>query len=757
MTFEKIRPTILIRAFIVLILVLPLLFACDDQNEADLALDDSPSVGFVKIGKFDLSNLSTSQTNTIFVTAQDVDIEVKASDDIAVKEVILFIGGTEVGRISKSPYNFNVGFPSAGEVTLKAEAVDNDGNKGEVTQKVTVDNQKPSLNVNLLVNSTSVDVSQPPLPAVDTDDEVAIIATPNDESSGVNDTTVELTVEGQVVADPSNLGRQVYQLDNIVDFNNVSVIDVSLKAIDAAGNESDPVNFSFTVKDRTDGPDLELPTVSIDIANIEPGAIDSSSCSLPACYEGTISVPMRVEDETGTAEVTLIVESEALGKSPVAKMNSFPYVVVLNTLDYPNNDKLTLVAQVTSEAGEGDDSTPVTIEVFNEAPPPVLSINSPASGDQISGILPVSVTIGQLTSSEYTLDLNGDGLVDASIAGAEQEGIHLELIDFTGEIIDEQRLSDATTNSNITPTRGGSYETREGFDTNELANDTYTLRVTVKARLRNAPNGQIDVELIRTIQIDTDNSSRVPPSLLILSPTNPVGVVRTIRDPDNAYVSVQATDNTGLAFIELRVFTGKEDDDTTPSRFIYASSGEVFTTVALPINYNADPYILDGSHYTVRIVAQDVDGNRTFQDITINLERSVDAGYQLRQIGPITNTGVAEPCLQLVSPVPKDNSFTLVTALDFDLLTDTCKGAGQTNISPIPQVSKPVEAGDTFDHLLKLPTEAILRPLSNATGTTSSGYSIGFSDKGSYSFITQVITASGDIYTTNSEVVSVID
>ena len=746
----------LLGVFFVLMLALPLLFACDEQNEGASDLDKSPSVGFVSIGKFNLSDFSVNPKN-IVVPPENVEIIAKASDDVSVEKVTLFRDGTQVAIISTPPYNFEVDFTSAGEFTFTLEAEDNDGNTSEsVSQKVTVDNQKPSLNVDLIVNSSNIDVSQPPLPPVDKDDEVALLVTPNDDFSGVDGSSIELKING-VVRDEGNLGARTYLLHELVDFNTTSVISVSLKAIDAAGNESNPVSFSFTIRDRESGPDLELPTVSIDAVNIEPGAIDSSGCTLSACYAGTISIPVRVEDETGTAEVTLVIESEVLGKAPIGKVSTFPYVFTIDTLNYPNNDKLTLIAQVTSEAGEGNDSTPITIEVFNEAPPPVLSINSPASGDRVNGIVPVSVTIGQLTDSEYTLDLSGDGVVDASVSGAEQEGILLELIDFTGEIVDEQRLSDATVNNIITPTKGGSYETREGFDTNELANDIYTLRVTVKARLRNAPDGQVDVELIRTIQIDTDNTSRVPPSLLILSPTNPVGAVRTIRDSDNAYVSVQATDNTGLAFIELRVFTGIEDDDNTPSRFIYASSEEVFTTVALPINYNADPYLLDGSNYTVRIIAEDIDNNRTFQDITINLERSVDAGYQLRQIGPITNTGIIEPCLQLVSPVPKDVSFTLATALGFGLFLDTCKGEGEVTLSPIPEVTKPVEAGDTFDHLLKTPLGVVFRPLAGATGATHSAYSIGFSEKGTYFFITQVITASGDIYITNQEAVSVTD
>ena len=705
-----------------------------------------PTVGFARIGENDPS----------FVKQQDVDVIVKASDDIGIAKVTLFINGVEVASVTEAPYHFSVDFPNVAQATLEVEAEDVDGNKSDrVSHTLTIDSQAPKLNVELFVNSTIVDISQPPIPTIDNTDEVVIVATPNDESSGIDGSKVELKIGAIVIGNLTELGQQSYRLNDIIDFNTTSVVNVSLKAIDGAGNEGDPINFTLSINRDVEPPD-KLPTASISVIDIEPEPIDSDRCTLPACYEGTISIPVVVEDETGTAEVTLVVDSEALGKFPVGKISEPPYVFTLDTLDYPNNNKLTLIAQVESTAGRGDDSVPVIIEVLNEVSPPVLSINSPTTGDVVNGIVPVSVTIGQLASSEFTLDLNGDGVVDASVAGAEQEGILIQLIDFTGELVSEQRLSDATINGILEPTKAGSYETREGFNTSEIANDTYTLKASLKMRLQNSPNGQVDDELIRTIFIDTDNSSRVPPSLFILSPTNPVGDVKTIRDPDNTYVSVLSTDNTGLAFIELRVFTGAADD-STPSRFIYASGGETNTSVALPINYNADPFLLDNDNYTVRVVAEDVDGNRTFQDIALNLDRDrpeEELGYALRQTKPFVDvdfTGVA-PCLQIVNPVPKNVSFELFTALEFEEVDtpDDC-----VNTNPVPTITTPTNPGDTFDHLVKLPAESVFRPLSGLAGSTATGYSIAFSEQGNYTFVTQITTEDGSIYLTNKETVTV--
>ena len=769
MIIQKAKPNkFFLRILVLLVLVLPLLFACTEQKEeGENGLNESPFVSFESIGTFILSELNANQVGDIFIPSNDVNVNVNASDGGSIKQVTLFLNGTQVGSTSNTPYNFKVNFPNAGENTLEVEAVDNEDNKSEAraSQKVIVDNQNPTLNVELIVNSTIVNLSQFPLDPLEVTDSVTIRATPSDESSGTDNTAVELTVGSNVITDTTNLGQQEYPLDLLVNFNEVKVINVSVRAIDAAGHKSDPVSFSLTVKEDVvnPGPVFDLPTVSIDVNRIEPQPINNPNCTITNCYEATISIPVRVEDETGTAVVSLIVDSVANGRFPIGDVSTFPYTFTLDTSEYPNNDKLTLITKVVAtQNGQeiaGEDSLPVTIEVFNEAPPPVLSINSPASGDQVGGIVPVSVTIGQLTNSSYTLDINGDGAVDASVAGAELEGVFMEWVDFTGEVVDEQRLSNATINGTLFPTRAGNYETREGFDTNELANDTYTVRVTLPARLRTSPNGQIDITLIRTIQIDTDNSSRVPPSLLILSPTDFVGVARTIRDPDNAYVSVQATDNTGIDFIELRVFTG--EDDTTPSRLIHSSGGVASVRVALPINFNADPVLPNGTDYIVRIVAEDVDKNRTFQDITVNLERSVDLGYELRQVRPIINTSFDQltPCIQIQAPVPKDVTFSLITALgffqDFSEVTN-CTGP-EVNANPVPVVTQPVAAGDTFDHLLKLPGEDVFRPLSGATGSGDPGFGIGFSEKGSYGFITQVITASGDIYITNTVVISVTD
>ena len=321
-----------------------------------------PVVDFVSIGNF-----LVNDNKTIYVTQQNVAVVVKASDNGAIIQVNLFLNGTQVASIIDPVgpnYVFEVDFPNLGENTLGIEAIDNDGNKSaRISQKVTVDGQRPILNVDLLVNSNEVNISPPPF--VNENDLVTIIATPSDESSDVDDIAIELKIAGVIINNTgtNNLGKQIYSLNQIVDFRSTNIIDVSLKAIDSAGNESDLTSFSLNVRDGE--PNVPLPTASIDINNIEPAPINNSNCTLVACYKGTINIPVRVEDDTGTAKVTLVVDSKALGKMPIGTVSFFPYVFPLDTLNYPNNDKLTIIVQVVSEVGAGNDATPVTIEVFN--------------------------------------------------------------------------------------------------------------------------------------------------------------------------------------------------------------------------------------------------------------------------------------------------------------------------------------------------------------------------------------------------------
>lgn len=498
---------------------------------------------------------------------------------------------------------------------------------------------------------------------------------------------------------------------------------ITARAVNGVGGEG----LSAEVVVATSNPGAAppaAPSVAIDPDRIQPQASFPEGCTSPSgCYSGTVSVPVRVEAALSSEirSVELNINSEALGTRNLS-LSAPPYVFSVDTRDYPKNDRLTLRAKAVTTAGGEGVSDPVVITVFNVAPPPTLAITSPASGANISGDLFVEVAIRELTDSGYSLDLNDNGVVD------EDEGFLIELIDFANVTVEERRINQSTT-PNLDAEASGSYVTVQGIDTTRLASDTYTVRATLPLRFK--PTGEV-ITLRRSIQINTGNVNRVPPSLLILAPTNEGPEdIKTIRDPDNAYVTVQATDNTGIAHIEIRMFQGDADADTTPSRFIYASGGETYTTVALPLNYNANPYLPDFAPYTVRVIAEDIDGNRAFQDMVVGLGRVAGGDYELMAERRVPDPDDPDEFIWVIAEtVPRHTVVRL-----------TVSG---------------LQPGDRFDHLIRKPGDDVFRPHYGITGVSYDSYRVGLSEEGTYDFLTQVTRSDGSIYTTNFTPVTVL-
>ncbi|MEZ4607449.1 MAG: Ig-like domain-containing protein [Deinococcales bacterium] len=710
-----------------------LLMVVSCQNQATITgLDDKPIVGFSQVG----ANIRPQ--DGVRVAQQGVVVKVNAShSQDKIREVILALkDGKTFNPDQNAPYEFVVDFPRQGDNVLVAKAVDEQGRSSdEVNLVVNVAEDSGSgTNVTLPV----VTWTKPEASLVNGLVNLEVSATdPNDPSSSSDDGTIEKV---DFYAGSIFLGSayQATLSEWRLSWNTLGVNDtlpngfldgkytLIALATDDAGNIGSAL-LDITVDNSGNIPDP--PQASIDLAEIEPRPSLHASCTANAetpengCYSGTISIPVRVNDETGDAKVRLLVKSRALGTFPLADIITVaPYTFTLNTLNFPNNDILTFVPEITNSAGTGGTESQA-IAIYNDAPPPVLSINSPSSGQVLSGIMPVSLSINQLTDSRYTLDLNSNGRVDHTESSEGfTEGFHIEVIDFTGEVIMEQRFSSDALPAPLKAESSGSYETPMGFDTTQIANDTYTLRITLNARLKDDLSVE-PVSLIRYVSIDTSNTNRVPPSVLVLSPKNYPDangnmVIQSLSDSGNVFAVVQVTDNTGVVHVEARVFSGNSDDDHTPSRFIKAYPEPVIQgSVALPLNYNAHPYLADGNNYSIRIIAEDVDGNRTFQDVKIRLERKpANDSYQLESI----NTTDGQPVYQVL----KNEAF----------------------IIRAPNLN-----GAEVIQLYKGPTDSTYSPIAY-----QQAFSVGFSEGGVHSFIAQVITPDGEIYTTNQVGVSVI-
>ncbi len=526
-----------------------------------------------------------------------------------------------------------------------------------------------------------------------------------------------------------------YSLDSMGATSGAS-LKLRAKATNGFGRTSEMKEVTLTVAGPvSSNPNTAVPgaspVVSIDPTFIEPSALTPkpSGCkdnTDTGCFAGTINVLVRAAAPVGNdlKEVILTIDSEVSGTS-TKRLTDFPARFDIDTTIYPNNDVLTLSAKATTEDNGVGTSNDVSLTVFNPAPPPVLAITAPSGESDVAGLLNVGVSVSQLSDSGYTLDLNQNGSVDG------EEGFHVELIDFTGSVVEEFYINDESASVDVDSTESGSYIVRDAVDTIQYANDTYTLSVSLPALYT---EDDIAVRLVRSIIIDTNNRSRVAPSVLILSPTDEdLGAVKTIKDPTNAYISVQVTDNGGLDFIEVRMYEGDPEQDATPSRFVYYSDDRVAEKVSLPLNYNANPY-LGNAEYTARVISQDGEGNRSFQDLKVNLDRTrgQDASYFMAQTGPrepirdedgnITGYG------DIMSTVPVN------TGVSFE-------------VSGAP-------AGATFDHLVRTPSDEgfFFRPL--IVGTESSAYGTGLDEEGSYTFVTQITTEEGDVYLTNSIVIS---
>jgi hypothetical protein len=573
---------------------------------------------------------------------------------------------------------------------------------------------------NYLVDST------PPQVAIDAPGtgtvagEVAVRAIATDNESGIE--RIDILINGEQRA------SQTYELERgsqVLEYSweTTTLADgpysIVARALNGFGMESTSEAITVQVSSAgLPGAPPAAPAVSLDASQIEPGPLmpAPTACanSGEGCFEDVVSVPVKVDLPSGTSleNVELSITGSTRGTT-TRTTTTFPYVFEVDTRQFPNNEVLTLRAQARTTAGGVGTSNEILLTVFNQAPAPTLSVTAPTDGEVVRGELAVSVSLSRLSDSGYTLDINDNGRID------ENEGFFVEIVDFTGEALAERRINSSTTSVNST--QSGSYTIAVPIDTTTMPNDTYTLRVTLPVRFM--ATNEI-VSLSRVISISTENVNLVPPSLLILSPNDRNGTLtRTIRDPLNAYVTVQVSDDVGLAFVEVRIFSGEADNDSTPSRFIKGYSPPVlFDRVSLPLNISAHPHLWNSSElsdpdhfYTLRVIAQDGNGNRTFQDVRAKIER--------------------DPSVALTLSVPASVRL--------------------PNFVPLSvSSSPPLPSGTLYEYLVRA-TDSTFTPAfdSGFTTSTSIGYGV---EAGSYAFVVQATTPDGDIYLSNQNAVVVL-
>ncbi len=513
-----------------------------------------------------------------------------------------------------------------------------------------------------------------------------------------------------------------------------------LKAV--ATDDQGETSESYKTVTLNNAPEKPELNAEVKIKNIKPSPKILIDCeanvnddpdfdpALLGCFTGSITIDVTVTDETGEAEVLLKYFNKSQSEGNViGKSNAWPYKFEFDTTNHRNGDRITFSAVISSGEYSVQGQVSDEIVIYNEVLPPVLTIISPGAGvDDINGLMDVKVAVDNLTGNDYTLDLDGDNEVNHNNNAAEGILVEFLLQDGNGENklpVADERISDVNLIQTMFAELDNKYETPQGFDTSSYANREYILKAT--AQFKRISTGEV-FTLEDEVKIRTKNSGPVPPSVLILSPVNdPNGDPRMIRDPSDAYIVMQGTDDKGIVHMELEVFTGDLQYDETPSRFVKAFAEPVlYTKAALPVNYNAHPYLPNSpanTDYIVRVTTEDSDGNRTHQDTKVRLDRDTQSPYYLVQTGPdIDGDG---------SPDSTLNKFNSVATFAVVKQGGTLDGT------------------ERFDHLVKLDGEASYTPYTD-TSSENSTFPVGLSvEKQTYYVQAQVITEDGHVYTTN--------
>ncbi len=707
-------------------------------------IDDKPEVGFTKVHTTQVGSASAN----IVAPVGEVNIEVGASSASLLnpieKVTVAVVDGTQRGEDDSAPFVIPITFSSEGEYQLVAKAIDKNGRtSNEQTIMVTIVSsdgaqagqavptaswrtpvQNETVSGNVLLEIEATDFNDPLISGDDGQiTKVEFFA--GSHLIGAGDLT------------SSNLYRFLWDSTGPTPSNSAFFDgEWDLTAV-VTDNEGYSASVTQTVKldNAVAPPEIQA---EVKVKNIRPtpkvlvGCVANTNSdpnfdpALLGCFTGSITVDVTVTDDTGAAEVTLRYFNETQKEGNViGRSSTWPYQFEFDTTNHNNGDMITFSAEITS--GEYSVQGPVSdpIVVYNEILPPILTILSPTSEtSEVNGLMDVKVGVDNLSANDYTMDLNGDNVVDHGSNAL--EGILVEFLLQDGNddnklAVADERISDANLIQTMFAELDGKYETPRGFDTSNYANREYILKAS--ARFKRISTGEV-FTLEDEVRVRTLNSGPVPPSVLILSPVNGSnGAARIIRDPSDAYISVQGTDDQGIVHMELEIFTGDVQYDETPSRFVQALiPASTYVKAALPVNYNAHPYIPNsppGTDYTIRVTTQDTDGNRTHQDTKIRLDRATQPLYYLEHVGPdIDNDGNPD--------------------VD-DVVTFAIKKYGGS-----------LDGTERFDHLVREHSEITFRPYTDAS-SVNSAFGVGLTKKDvTYYIQGQVITDQGEVYTTNT-------
>jgi hypothetical protein len=223
-------------------------------------------------------------------------VDVQATDNTGVSEVILYANGQAVGTDSTAPYQFSWDSTQVadGSATLTAYAHDSAGNTGiSAGISVNVDNQPD--NVDSIPPTVSILSPTAVNAVVSGQVSVAVDATDN-----IGVVQVVLYVNGQAVG-----ADQTAPFEFQWDSTQVADGDATLmaRAYDAANNIGTSASITVTVDNVPDVADNTPPVVSI------TNPADGSTVS------GTVGISVAASDDVGVAQLAVYVDNSLLCSS----------------------------------------------------------------------------------------------------------------------------------------------------------------------------------------------------------------------------------------------------------------------------------------------------------------------------------------------------------------------------------------------------------------------------------------------------------
>jgi large repetitive protein len=504
---------------------------------------------------------------------------VRSSDRKKVTTVQCFNGSTVTPDTAALRYVNSCVYDgvSGGSVTIKAEATNQDNLKSDVTKTVAIDSVFPKANT-LRVGTNDLN----PNSGTQFATTAALDSTLAFKLTSV-DTDVLLTSidrDGQtLVTSPNGSVQSELKIQNLTPFT------VGLSVVDKAGN-STRYTVLVTVN-KTDGDGIPP------VANItSPG-----STTPPTEVKETLNVAVNASDASGIQEVTLIANN-----NPVATTrpdNTSPTVAFsLDTLKF-DNGPLELKAVATDKSGLSTTSGAITVIVKN-IQAPVLQINSPGNGAEVSGFAPVSLNVRKRASAfTYASDIT------------------VRLIDYRG----------TTVETKIVAVNGQAGDTAAfstlPFDLSAIPNDTYT--ITAAATVAVTADTVATRPISDTITIRNLNTNLQPPAAVVIHPVraNETQTVLPVFRQTRGFVVAELSDDKGITSVELRLTCdtcGANGPVNALEEYIGYVPPVLSTTAVLRYDADATPFLPDGD-YTARIVTQDTEKNRNIQEVKLRIQR----------------------------------------------------------------------------------------------------------------------------------------